>query len=190
MTVSSGGFDHGSGSTVRTPSPGLNHPGVVSTRATAGPDGKAAEAGGSAGFVSRFLAMAIDLAVISVMALAAGGAAQLVQLLLPKWIWLTTAIPAVVTVVIAVLPLAYFSTTGTVAGQTVGKGLMGLHVVRMDGRRLGFARTLLRTIAYLVSLVPLFAGFLWILVDRDRRGWHDHIAGSRVVFDHRPGVGR
>jgi uncharacterized RDD family membrane protein YckC len=60
----------------------------------------------------------------------------------------------------------------------------------MDGRRLGFARTLLRTIAYLVSLVPLFAGFLWILVDRDRRGWHDHIAGSRVVFDHRPGVGR
>jgi uncharacterized RDD family membrane protein YckC len=130
--------------------------------------------------------MAVDLALISVATLGAGVAAQLVGVLLPKWIWLATAIPAVVTAVIAVLPLAYFLTTVAVTGQTVGKAMMGLRIVRMDGRRLGFARTLLRTLAYLVSLVPLFAGFLWILVDEDRRGWHDHIAGSRVVFDHPP----
>lgn len=128
--------------------------------------------------------MVIDVAVIAVVAVGAGAGILLVQLLLPKWVWLTTAIPTAITAMIAILPLAYFFTTVAVSGQTVGKGVMGLHVVRMDGRRLGIPRSLLRTVAYLVSIIPLFAGFLWVLVDRDRRAWHDHIAGSRVVFDH------
>lgn len=128
--------------------------------------------------------MAVDLAIISVTALGAGVAAQLVQVVLPKWIWLAAAIPAVITVVIAILPLAYFLITVALTGQTVGKYLMGLHVVRMDGRRPGFARALARAIAYVISLVPLFAGFFWVLIDQDRRGWHDHLAGTRVVFDH------
>ena len=128
--------------------------------------------------------MGVDLAIIAVLVLGAGGAAQLVQALLPKWIWLTSAIPLVITSVIAILPLAYFLSTVALTGQTVGKYLMGLHVVRIDGRRVGFTRALTRTLAYLVSLVPLFAGFVWVLIDGDRRGWHDHIAGTRVVFEH------
>jgi uncharacterized RDD family membrane protein YckC len=65
----------------------------------------------------------------------------------------------------------------------VGKAVMGIRVVGINGRRLPPARALVRTVAYLVSLVPLFAGFLWVLVDRERRGWHDHIARSRVVYE-------
>lgn len=126
--------------------------------------------------------MVVDLALIAVAALGAGVAGVLAQLLLPKWVWLTWAIPAAVTSVIVILPFAYFWLTVAVSGQTVGKGVMGLRIVRIDGRRPGFIRALVRTLAYLVSLVPLFAGFLWILVDSNRRGWHDHIAGSRVVF--------
>lgn len=126
--------------------------------------------------------MAVDLAVIAVAALGAGVAGVLAQLLLPKWVWLTWAIPAAVTTVMVIIPFAYFLIAVAVSGQTVGKAVMGLRIVRMDGRRPGFTRALVRTLAYLVSLVPLFAGFLWILVDSDRRGWHDHIAGSRVVF--------
>jgi uncharacterized RDD family membrane protein YckC len=126
--------------------------------------------------------MAVDLGVIAVFALALGGGAQLVALLLPKWVWLTTAVPAAAGAVIAVLPFAYFFITVAVTGRTVGKGLMGIRVVAKDGRKLRLVRAMLRTVAYLISLVPLFGGFLWILIDKDRRGWHDHIAGSRVVF--------
>lgn len=126
--------------------------------------------------------MAVDLGVISALALALGGAAQLLTLFLPKSGWLTTAIPAAVGVVIGLLPFAYFFITVAVTGRTLGKGLMGIRVVGKDGRQLPVVRALLRTVAYLISLVPLFAGFLWILIDKDRRGWHDHIAGSRVVF--------
>lgn len=126
--------------------------------------------------------MAVDLALIAVAALGAGVAGVLAQLLLPKWVWLTWAIPAAVTGVIVIIPFAYFCISVALSGQTAGKAVMGLRIVRIDGRRPGFIRALVRTLAYLVSLVPLFAGFLWILVDPHRRGWHDHIAGSRVVF--------
>ena len=128
--------------------------------------------------------MAIDLAVIVAIDLGAGATVQLVHLLLPEWVWLTSAIPTVITAGIEFVPFAYFFATVAVTGQTIGKGLMGLRVVGADGRRLGIVRSLVRTFAYLISLIPLFAGFLWVLVDGDRRAWHDHIAGSRVVFDH------
>ena len=62
---------------------------------------------------------------------------------------------------------------------------MGLRIQRVGGGRLSVGRSLLRTLAYLVSLIPLFAGFLWVAVDPQRRAWHDHIAGSQVVFQER-----
>jgi uncharacterized RDD family membrane protein YckC len=139
----------------------------------------------AAGFVSRSIAMVIDLAFITALMLGAASVGQLVGLLLPKFIWLTSAVPVAVGALISVLPLAYFFLTVAVTGRTLGKAVMGLRIIRPDGRRLSVVRSFVRAVAYLVSLVPVGAGFLWILVDRDRRGWHDHIAGSRVVFDPR-----
>jgi uncharacterized RDD family membrane protein YckC len=140
-------------------------------------------AGSAAGFVSRTLAMAIDLGVI-VFAIVMGavlGAA--LQLVLPHWSWLSTAIPAGIAAVSSFIPFVYFSALVAVTGRTIGKSVMGIRVVAADGRRLSASRSLLRTIGYLVSLLPLFAGFVWVLFDRDRRGWHDHLAGSRVVYE-------
>jgi uncharacterized RDD family membrane protein YckC len=137
----------------------------------------------AAGFVSRSLAMAIDVFVIVTVVTGATLLAELVGLLLPKWVWLTTAIPAVVGAAASFVPLVYFVTAVAITGRTVGKAVMGIRVVGINGRRLPPARALVRTVAYLVSLVPLFAGFLWVLVDRERRGWHDHIARSRVVYE-------
>jgi uncharacterized RDD family membrane protein YckC len=128
------------------------------------------------------MAMAIDLGLITIVVFCGASLTRLVGALLPSWFWLTAALPAAVTAVMSFVPLAYFFLTVAIAGVTPGKAVMGLRIERPDGRRLGIARSLLRTIAYLVSLAPLFAGFLWVLVDTDRRTWHDHIAGSRVVF--------
>jgi len=130
--------------------------------------------------------MAIDLGVLTsaIAVVGLGGAAA--ELILPRWTWLATAIPAVAGTVASLMPLAYFAIAGAIAGRTVGKAVMGLRVVRLDGRRISAARSLLRTVAYLVSALPLFAGFLWVLVDGERRGWHDHIARTRVVYLPRP----
>lgn len=127
--------------------------------------------------------MAIDLGLVSLLAVSGGALAELVQILLPKWVWITTVVPVAIGMVISVVPVAYFFLSVAIAGRTVGKALMGVRVVGLKGGRLPPGRSLLRAFAYLVSLIPLAAGFLWVLVDRDRRAWHDHIAGSRVVYD-------
>jgi uncharacterized RDD family membrane protein YckC len=140
----------------------------------------------SAGFVSRLLAMSIDIAVIALTIAAIGSFAQLVQVILPRWIWISSAVPVVAGVIVSFVPVTYFFLGIAIAGRTPGKALLGLRVVSTRGGRLPVMRSLLRTVAYLVSLVPLGLGFVWILLNRDRRGWHDHIAGSRVIYERPP----
>jgi len=70
----------------------------------------------------------------------------------------------------------------TLANRTIGKAIMGLQVVPMSGGRIGLLRATLRYLGYIVSIIPLFFGFVWILFSRRRQGWHDHIANTCVVY--------
>jgi len=69
----------------------------------------------------------------------------------------------------------------TLAGQTPGKWLMGLLVVKANGERLKLGRALLRWLGYWLSGI-LFLGFLWVLVDSKRQGFHDKLARTIVVY--------
>lgn len=83
-------------------------------------------------------------------------------------------------------------------GQTPGKQLLGLYVVRADGSVAGFGHMLLREVAikgvglWLSTAVTF--GFawalaaLWCLWDKDRQCLWDKVAGTRVV--HAPGAAR
>lgn len=66
-------------------------------------------------------------------------------------------------------------------GQTPGKMLLGLRIVRTNGQPLSFGRALLRFVGYLISGIALGLGYLWIVVDGRKQGWHDKIAGTFVV---------
>jgi uncharacterized RDD family membrane protein YckC len=70
-------------------------------------------------------------------------------------------------------------------GATVGKLLIGAHVVRADGARLGYRRAALRFASEITSWLTLGIGFLFVAFRADRRGLHDLLAGTRVVW-HRP----
>jgi uncharacterized RDD family membrane protein YckC len=76
-------------------------------------------------------------------------------------------------------PLSFW----TLTGQTPGMTLMGLRVVTTDGHYVSLGRSVRRLIGYFVSALVLFVGFLWILVDDRRQGWHDKIAGTCVVYN-------
>lgn len=67
-------------------------------------------------------------------------------------------------------------------GMTPGKALFGVRVVTTQGRRISPIRSLVRYLCYFVSAIPLFLGFIWILVDDQRQGWHDKIAGTVVIY--------
>ena len=71
----------------------------------------------------------------------------------------------------------------SITGRTPGKALLGLQVVRKSGDKIHPLRALARSFAYFVALGPVFIGFLWILIDNKRRGWHDKIAGTAVVYN-------
>ena len=75
----------------------------------------------------------------------------------------------------------YFVISWTRGGQTIGMRAWRLRVVDADGSRLPWPRALLRFALALVSLGALGIGFLWCLVDRERRAWHDIAARTAVV---------
>ena len=66
-------------------------------------------------------------------------------------------------------------------GATLGKKIMKIKVVKKDGSPLTLKATFLRYLSYIVASLPLSLGLLWVLWDKEKRGWHDHLAGTKVV---------
>jgi uncharacterized RDD family membrane protein YckC len=69
-------------------------------------------------------------------------------------------------------------------GATPGKLAVGVRIVdARTGAVPSTGRLVVRFLAYVVSALPLYLGFLWAAVDRRKQGWHDKIAGTVVVQD-------
>jgi uncharacterized RDD family membrane protein YckC len=67
-------------------------------------------------------------------------------------------------------------------GTTPGKKLLGMRVVKEGGQQAGFGTMLVREwIGKVISGMVFSLGFLWILFDRDRQGWHDKLVSTYVV---------
>jgi uncharacterized RDD family membrane protein YckC len=66
-------------------------------------------------------------------------------------------------------------------GQTLGKMLMGVAVVRRDGGPAGYGRALLRCVGGGLCLLTLGIGRLPVLFTRDHRGLPDLVAGTRPI---------
>ena len=81
-----------------------------------------------------------------------------------------------------VLNIAYFVGFWTAQnGQTPGKMVMGLRVLKQDGTPVDGSTAALRYVGYLLSGLALGLGFLWIIWDPQHEGWHDKIAKTRVI---------
>lgn len=70
---------------------------------------------------------------------------------------------------------------GNLCGATPGKRLWKLRVVCADGSRPTPRTALMRCIGYALAIIPLKIGLLPILFNKQRRGWHDSLAHTRVV---------
>ena len=91
---------------------------------------------------------------------------------------LVTVLGSLVVVVFVFWYYIYFWTS---TGQTPGKSIMKIKVVATDGSKLTVGKAFLRVIGYAISNLILALGFIWILFDTDKQGWHDKIAGTYVV---------
>ena len=68
-------------------------------------------------------------------------------------------------------------------GQTPGKRLMGIRVIRLDGKPLGWWIAFERFGGYAASFSVGLLGFFQILWDRNRQGLHDKACETVVVHE-------
>jgi uncharacterized RDD family membrane protein YckC len=137
-----------------------------------------------AGAATRGVAFAVDLALAGAIFLGATGMVGLVT-----WLagglrpgWLLGGLAAGIWTLVAG---SYFVLFWTVAGQTPGMRPMQLRVLAPDGAAPGAGRSVVRFLGLLLAMAPLFIGFLPVLFDTRRRGLHDFIAGTVVVYEDR-----
>jgi uncharacterized RDD family membrane protein YckC len=149
-----------------------------------------------AGFASRLLAMIIDTVILVLTYVGLAWFISVALRILPLGRIFGFSLSALLgqqesgqvlstETVIAVFTLStivYYVFLWTMTGQTLGMILLGLRVVTIEGRRLTIWRAILRFIGYMIAALPFFLGFVWVLVDDRRQGWHDKIAGTYVAY--------
>jgi uncharacterized RDD family membrane protein YckC len=136
-----------------------------------------------AGFWIRAVALAIDVVVFGLVQ--ASLSAMATAMLGPAVEGVDS--PHVAVILFTLLFTAVYTTVlHTVAGQTIGKSLVAIRVVDVDGAPLTLGASLLRYLSYFLSLMPLGFGYLVAALRRDKRALHDLIAGSRVERAGRP----
>ncbi len=79
------------------------------------------------------------------------------------------------------LAFGYFTLFHFLAGQTPGKMLARLRVETLEGEPLVFSQAFLRSVGGLLQLLPAGLGYLAILQSKERRGWNDRLAGTRLI---------
>jgi uncharacterized RDD family membrane protein YckC len=133
-----------------------------------------------AGLVTRSIAFAIDAALINVAALAVAAVVALVLSIFPTSHHMRSLVAAVGGVVFAIWVVAYFVTFWTTTRETPGCHVMRIRVLREDGSPLRARHALLRFAGLILGL-PLFVGYVPILLNDRRRGLQDVMAGTVVV---------
>ena len=133
-----------------------------------------------AGFWIRAIALAIDGVIFLLVQASFSRLARLLWGPAPDG---DTAVRGSVVLFTLLFAVVYTTALHTVAGQTIGKSMVGVRVVAAsDGALLGVGPALLRHLAYVLSALPFGFGFLMAGLRRDKRALHDLIAGSRVEW--------
>ena len=83
---------------------------------------------------------------------------------------------------VLLFPWIYYVVLTALYGATPGKMLLGIRVVKSDGRPVDWFTAFMReVVGKILSSLPLDLGFLWAFFHPKRQTWHDLIANTLVV---------
>lgn len=135
-----------------------------------------------AGLATRAVGLAIDVAIAQAIVFAGGAILALVASLVGGDQEFGTIERFLAAIAWSVVVGFYFILFWSTTGQTPGMRVMALRVLDPAGGHPGIVRSFVRLIGLALCIIPLFAGFLPVLVDNRRRGCHDMLAGTVVVY--------
>jgi uncharacterized RDD family membrane protein YckC len=134
-----------------------------------------------AGIVTRALALGIDAAIVQGGLLVLAGVLALIGQLVGG-----VELGAVATVLTAagwlIATATYFVAFWALGGQTPGMRAMRLRVLTVHEGDVGISRAIVRVLWLGLCILPFFLGFVTVLFDDRRRGVHDLMARTIVVY--------
>lgn len=88
-------------------------------------------------------------------------------------------------IVTTIVGIMYFVWMTKVWGQTLGKMVFGIRVIRVDGRALDWLTVLFREVVgkFISKLFGLHIGYIWSIFHPRKQSWHDVIGDTYVVYD-------
>jgi uncharacterized RDD family membrane protein YckC len=129
-----------------------------------------------AGFTRRFLAFLIDRIFIWLVVYVALGYARGIDM------YSVSSLFGSQTIFVELLIMAYFVVCETSSWQgTIGKHLLGMRVVTEQYHTLTASKAMWRYTWKYLSAFVLMLGFIWIIFDSKKQGWHDKLAGTYVI---------
>ena len=129
-----------------------------------------------AGFTKRLLAFLIDRVFIWLMLYIVLGYARGFKL------YSLSSLFSIQTIFIDLLIMVYFVIFETSSWQgTIGKHLLGIRVVTERYHTLTAENAAWRYIWKYVSALVLMLGFIWVIFDPKKQGWHDKLAHTYVI---------
>jgi len=146
------------------------------------PDRDISLQGHYAGIVTRLAAFGLDVVVATTL-FAFGG--RVIEYVLSSLLGHDVTLsehPIISIVLLTTWYLVYFAYPIAVGGRTLGMSFVGLEIVTKTGGDVDARHALIRTIFLPISLAFAGIGVLIILINRDRRAFHDLVAGTAVVY--------
>ncbi|MBT8136968.1 MAG: RDD family protein [Gammaproteobacteria bacterium] len=129
------------------------------------------------GLLRRLAAICYDTLILAAVLIAATAAALLFtrgNAIEPGTLWYQGYV--------ASIALAYYAGFWRFGGQTIGMVAWRLHVVAANGDTVTFLQAIWRALLAAVSWLAAGLGFWWVLIDREKRGWHDLLSGTRLEW--------
>jgi len=69
----------------------------------------------------------------------------------------------------------------THGGQTLGMRAWKLKLVGQDRNEISWMQAFFRFCYSIISWIPLGAGYLWMLVDKQKLTWHDRVSKTYII---------
>ncbi|MFN8278585.1 MAG: RDD family protein [Chitinophagales bacterium] len=130
-----------------------------------------------AGFTRRFIAFIIDRFFISIVVYG-----LILEFADGPDMWNLSNLFSIHSLAAEALIMLYFVLMETSNWQaTLGKKLMGLRVVDQGFGKITNRQAFYRFISKYLSMGVLLLGFIWIIFDDRKQGWHDKIAETYVI---------